>query len=40
MVEIHCDAKSGPHMHITDTHGNIYDKKLTNLTAKFMKDNL
>ena len=39
MVEIHCDAKSGAHMHITDTNGNVYDKYLNNLTAKFRKDN-
>jgi hypothetical protein len=39
MVEIHCDAKSGAHMHITDTNGNVYDKNLNNLTAKVRKDN-
>lgn len=39
MVEIHCDAKSGPHMHITDRYGNIYDKNLNNLSAKYRKDN-
>ena len=26
-------------MHITDTHGNVYDKHLNNLTAKLRKDN-
>ena len=26
-------------MHITDTNGNVYDKYLNNLTAKFRKDN-
>jgi hypothetical protein len=39
MVEIHCDAISGPHMHIVDTHGNVYDKNLTNFTAKYRKEN-
>jgi hypothetical protein len=39
MIEIHFDAKSGPHMHITDTYGNVYDKHLNNLTAKFRKEN-
>ena len=32
MVEIHFDAKCGPHMHITDTKGHVYDKHLNNLT--------
>ena len=26
-------------MHITDTYGNVYDKHLNNLTAKFRKEN-
>ena len=39
MVEIHCDAKSGAHMHITDSNGNVYDKYLNNLTAKFRSEN-
>lgn len=39
IVEIHCDVKSGPHMHITDTYGNVYDKELNNLTTKLKKEN-
>ncbi len=39
MVEIHCDEISGPHMHITDNLGNLYDKDMNNLTAKYRKEN-
>ncbi len=39
MIELHFDVKSGPHMHITDGKGNVYDKMLNNLTAKFRKAN-
>lgn len=39
MVEIHWDSVSGPHMHITDRYGNLYDKNLNNLTAKIRRDN-
>jgi hypothetical protein len=39
MVEVHCDAKSGPHMHIVDANGNLYDKNLNNLTAKYRREN-
>ncbi len=39
MVEIHCDEVSGPHMHITDNLGNLYDKDMNNLTAKHSEEN-
>lgn len=40
IIELH-EGKGGQdfhHMHITDAHGNVYDKYLNNLTAKYRKE--